>query len=222
MKQLMIFGDSIVKGVTYYDAGYHLCKEHNFDALTRQGISVSNFAKMGACTDTGLKIAEKRLAPCGPDTTILLAFGGNDCDFDWQAISENPEGTFLPKTPEPQFVENYRRLIALAQKTGARVAMLSLVPLESHRFMQHVSAGRSFDNILRWLGDIDRISRWQEYYNDMVCQLARSLGCQLIDLRAEFLKSPSFLSLISDDGIHPTQQGHDLVHSCVSRALAAT
>ena len=100
--------------------------------------------------------------------------------------------------------------------------MLSLVPLESHRFMQHVSAGRSFDNILRWLGDIDRISRWQEYYNDMVCQLARSLGCQLIDLRAEFLKSPSFLSLISDDGIHPTQQGHDLVHSCVSRALAAT
>ena len=60
-KRLVIFGDSIAKGVTYQDGRYHLCSEHNFDALAQKGIMVSNFAKMGACSDTVLAIAKKRL-----------------------------------------------------------------------------------------------------------------------------------------------------------------
>ena len=46
-KRLVIFGDSIAKGVTYQDGRYHLCSEHNFDALAQKGIEVSNFAKPG-------------------------------------------------------------------------------------------------------------------------------------------------------------------------------
>lgn len=59
-KRLVIFGDSIAKGVTYQDGRYHLCSEHNFDALAQKGITVSNFAKMGACSDTVLTIAKKQ------------------------------------------------------------------------------------------------------------------------------------------------------------------
>ncbi|MFR4594980.1 MAG: SGNH/GDSL hydrolase family protein, partial [Oscillospiraceae bacterium] len=83
-KRLVIFGDSIAKGVTYQDGRYHLCSEHNFDALAQKGIVVSNFAKMGACSDTVLAIAKKRLDAC-EGAQVILSFGGNDCDFDWQA-----------------------------------------------------------------------------------------------------------------------------------------
>ena len=31
MKKLMIFGDSIIKGVTYNGQSYHLCQDHDFD-----------------------------------------------------------------------------------------------------------------------------------------------------------------------------------------------
>ena len=61
--------------------------------------------------------------------------------------------------------------------------------------------------------------RWQEYYNDLVCRLSRELSCPLLDLRPEFLRSPVFPSLISADGIHPTQAGHDLVHRCALDAV---
>ena len=220
-KKLVIFGDSIAKGVTYHDGRYRLCQAHNFEALAAQGVEIANYAKMGACTDTGLAIVKKRLECCeGAD--VLLSFGGNDCDFDWQAVSDQPQEEHLPKVPPEQFLENYRALIHLAREKGKNVWLSSLVPLEAHRFLDHVSQGRSRETILGWLGDVDRIFRWQEYYSEMVCRLARELSCPLLGLRMEFLKNPVFPALISNDGIHPTQQGHDLVHSCVSRALAAT
>jgi len=98
--------------------------------------------------------------------------------------------------------------------------MTSLVPLEAHRFLDHVSQSRSKEHILSWLGDADRIFRWQEYYNDLVCRLARELSCPLLELRPEFLKDPAFPTLISNDGIHPTQKGHDLVHRCVEEVFS--
>ena len=218
-KSLIIFGDSIAKGVTYQDGRYHLCQGHNFDMLSALGITVENFSKMGACTDTGLAIAQKRLPACPEGSTVLLSFGGNDCDYDWQAISDRPKDLHEPKIPAQQFLENYRQLVRMAKDAGAQVLMTSLAPIDAHRYMQHISTGRSYENILSWLGDIDRLSRWQEYYSDLACRLARELGVELLDLRTEFLKSPVFPSLISCDGIHPTQTGHDLVHSCVAQAL---
>ena len=174
-KRLVIFGDSIAKGVMFQDGRYHLCRAHDFDALAQQGVEALNFATM--------------------------------------------DGVHLPKIPAEQFLENYRALMDLVRQTASRVWISSLVPLEAHRFLDHVSQGRSRENILTWLGDTDRIFRWQEYYNDLVCKLARELSCPLLELRPEFLKHPAFPALLSMDGIHPTQAGHDLVHRCALDAV---
>ena len=219
MKKLMIFGDSIIKGVTYSGQSYHLCQDHDFDTIAAQGVTVENYARMGATIDAGLKQIDRRLAPCAEDTTVLFCFGGNDCDFDWQAVSDHPEEAHLPKIPAEQFLENYRALMDLVRQTASRVWISSLVPLEAHRFLDHVSQGRSRENILTWLGDTDHIFRWQEYYNDLVCKLARELSCPLLELRPEFLKHPAFPALLSMDGIHPTQKGHDVIHRCVAEAI---
>ena len=55
MKKLMIFGDSIIKGVTYSGQSYHLCQDHDFDTIAAQGVTVENYARMGATIDAGLK-----------------------------------------------------------------------------------------------------------------------------------------------------------------------
>ena len=39
MKKLVIFGDSIIKGVTFNGQAYHLCQQHDFDALAAQGVT---------------------------------------------------------------------------------------------------------------------------------------------------------------------------------------
>ena len=220
MKKLMIFGDSIIKGVTYSGQSYHLCQDHDFDSIAAQGVTVENYARMGATIDAGLKQIDQRLAPYAEDTTVLFCFGGNDCDYDWTAISEDPDGEHLPHTPSEKFIDQYCTAIRKAQSAGARVAMTSLPPLEQERYFSFITRGLSAENILHWLGDTDHLYRWQEYYNAMVAQLSRAFGCRLVDLRAEFLKSRVFPTLIGADGIHPTQAGHDLIHHTVQSALA--
>ena len=83
MKRLMIFGDSIMKGVTFNGQKYQLCQEHNFDFLAKRNIAVQNFSKMGATVTTGLSILKRKLAaqPDASDTTVLFSFGGNDWHF---------------------------------------------------------------------------------------------------------------------------------------------
>ena len=39
MKKLMIFGDSIIKGVTYSGQSYHLCQDHDFDTIAAHEFS---------------------------------------------------------------------------------------------------------------------------------------------------------------------------------------
>ena len=202
MKKLMIFGDSIIKGVTYSGQSYHLCQDHDFDTIAAQGVTVENYARMGATIDAGLKQIDRRLAPCAEDTTA------------------DPDGEHLPHTPSERFIDGYCTAIRKARQAGARVAMTSLPPLEQSRYFSFITKGLSAENILRWLGDTDHLYRWQEYYNDMVTQLSRAFGCRLVDLRAEFLKSRVFPSLIGTDGIHPTQAGHDLIHQSVQTALS--
>ena len=107
MKKLMIFGDSIIKGVTYSGQSYHLCQNHDFDTIAAQGVTVENYARMGATIDAGLKQIDRRLAPCAEDTTVLFCFGGNDCDYDWKAISADPDGEHLPHTPSERFIDGY-------------------------------------------------------------------------------------------------------------------
>ena len=143
MKNLKIFGDSIIKGVTYNGQSYHLCQEHDFDTLRAQGVTVENNAKMGATIDAGLKQLDRKLGACDSDTTVLFCFGGNDCDYDWKAISEDPDGEHLPHTPSEQFIDRYCTAIRKAQSAGARVAMTSLPPLEQERYFTFITRGRS-------------------------------------------------------------------------------
>lgn len=221
MKQLMIIGDSIMKGVTFNGQKYQLCQEHNFDFMSQRNIKVQNCSKMGATVTTGLSILKRKLAAQDPgDCTVLFSFGGNDCDYDWAKISADPDGSFLPNTPQDTYIDAYRDAIRTARNAGARVAVTSLLPIDAERYMDHISQGNSYDNILHWLGDVGHLYRWQEFYSNLSCTMARAFGCQLIDLRSEFLKVKNFRTLLGQDGIHPTQAGHDIIHNCVSAALA--
>jgi len=63
------------------------------------GIAVKNFAKFGCTITTGEKIIEKHVSELSKNKYIALEFSGNDCDFDWSAISERPDEQHVAKTP---------------------------------------------------------------------------------------------------------------------------
>ena len=221
MKKLIIYGDSIMRGITYSEQmGRHkLCKGYDFKSITEVGYEIKNRARMGATIVRGMDILESTLDDCGAGAVVLFEFGGNDCDHDWNAVSESPTEKHLPHIDEDTFVSYYKAAIAKARAAGATVVMTNMIPIDADRYMQTISRSNSYENILSWLGDASMLYRFQEHYNRIVERLAIEVGCPMIDLRGEFLLSHDYKALISADGIHPTEAGHDLIEQTLKDFL---
>ncbi len=221
MKQIFIFGDSILKGVTYNEeAGRHKLLPGRFSTLADRGWEVRNCSLMGATVEEGISLLRRKLTTADDDTTVLLEYGGNDCDYRWADISADPTAPHLPKTPLDHFTRLYGELVACAREKGASVFICNLVPLDAAKYIRWISRGLNYDTILGWLGDASMLYRWHEHYSRTTEKLAETLDCPLIDLRQPFLMSHRYPELLSGDGIHPTAAGHALIEETVAAALA--
>ena len=227
MKRILIFGDSILKGVYYCgEEGRHRLYRERTGELVRAGFEVKNCSVMGATVSTGEELLHRKLADVLPadgedrsDTAVILEYGGNDCDYKWQDISADPNGEFLPNTPEETFVNRYRACIDYVRSTGAKAYLCNLVPLDPERYMEWISRDLSRDNILRWLGDVGRLYRWQEFYSRIAERIASLASVPLIPVREAFMATGGYRGLISPDGIHPTVEGHRVIDRVLIEAM---
>ena len=109
------------------------------------------------------------------------------------------------------------KLIDYARSKGAEVAICTLVPIDSQKFMNWVSRGLNYENILNWLGDVDRISRWQEYYSKLSEKVAKIAHCKILDLRSIFKGSMD--NFIGIDGMHPSAEGHTKIREAFQQKI---
>lgn len=211
---ICLFGDSIMKGVVLNDMrGRYTLLKKSFANLfcSGTGVVVENYAKFGCTIQAGIKIIEKQAASLAGYRYAALGFGGNDCDFDWSAVSEHPEKPHCAKTPLSEFEALYSEAIDKVTAFGSRPVLFSLPPLDSCRYFSWISKGLNPDNILHWLGDVECIYRWHEMYNLVVMKLAAVKNVPLIDIRRVFLEYGNYKELYCGDGIHPNEAGHLLI-----------
>ncbi len=219
---LIVYGDSIMKGVRYAGGKYSVSsfwEDHLRDLF---GMNVINRSRFGCTIGKALPIIRKKTAAQDEDKNyVILEFGGNDCDYDWDAISADPSGRHQCKTPPEVFVANYREAISVLRENGDHPVMLTLPPIIAERYLDFVCRnGASRSNILKWLGSVFSIERWQKTYSELVRQIAREEQVDLIDLRADFPSSVRELEkLICSDGIHPTESGQQLICQILSNRL---
>ncbi len=220
MKKVLIFGDSIMRGVYYSEeAGRHKLYRDRFALLKNRGFDVINSSSMGATVETGRDLIQRKLTIPAEDTTVIFEYGGNDCDFKWAEISDDPTGDFSPNTPADKFESIYGSLINYAKSMGAVVKLCNLVPLDAEKYLRWICRNLSYENIIGWLGDSSMLYRWHEYYNRTAEALAKKYGAELIDIRSPFLLSHKYRDCISPDGIHPTVEGHKMIDELIAEAV---
>lgn len=217
--KICVLGDSVAKGVVYDERrGKYAFLKDSFINLYSKGrnIEVKNLARFGCTTVRGKTLLQKQEGSLSQYDYTILEFGGNDCNFNWEEISLAPEREHSPAVPVPLFEKNYSEILTRIRIYGSRPILLSLPPLDQRRFFNWICRGRSRENILRWLGGIDYIYRWQEAYNLIVFQLAQRHRVPLIDIRKIFLESRCYEDLFCVDGMHPSQKGHALINSALA------
>ena len=221
MNNIYVYGDSIMKAtIPDENMKYHFFANEYMEKFLKLPVSIVNRAKFGAYAEKGLAIIEKDLAK-GVDCDIaLVEFGGNDCNFDWSAIAVSPEAQHDPKTLPEKFIETMTKIISRLRENGIRPVMMTLPPVDAQRYFNFITRdGKNGENILKWLGDVEIISRYQKMYSDAVSKLASHLQVFCIDIRG-YLSEYSLSEIISADGIHPSSKGYKLIFDRLYEVLA--
>ncbi|HPE94975.1 MAG TPA: SGNH/GDSL hydrolase family protein [Bacillota bacterium] len=219
--KICVFGDSITRGVVLDENGKYVFLKESFISLLESSgrYIIENFSKFGCTVDKGIAMMRKCEKEISESDITLLEFGGNDCDFDWKAVSDDPYYKHIPKTPIELFSELYAKAIERIRELGSTPVMLTPPPIDAEKYFRHFSVDLVPERVLIFLGNVMHISRWQEMYSIAASRVARELSVPLIDIRSPFLARPDFDSLICSDGIHPSTAGHRLMFGALRDAF---
>ena len=114
------------------------------------------------------KSIERHLKGIKAGDRVVLQYVGNYCDYDWAAVSANPDGEHLPAVNFGQFRELYNYAIRQIQTLGATAALLTLPALLPQRYFDHICRNLNRSHILHWVGDdVCRFNRWREEYKQL-------------------------------------------------------
>jgi lysophospholipase L1-like esterase len=216
---LVVFGDSITKGVIYDNekSRYSNIKDC-FVNLIGDSVkgTVHNAGRFGSTIMRGIGKMYNDVMKKTPDI-VLIEFGGNDCDFDWEDIAHNPDTVHKPNTEIFTFRDTLMNMIDTLRKADITPVLMTLPPLDSRRYFKWVTKGdeSAEQNVLHFLGSEIEIFNWHNLYNETIAEVADKTKTLLIDVKAEFLKYRDYSHFLCIDGIHPNVEGHSLIADVV-------
>ena len=225
--RIAALGDSITKGVVLNDQNRYSAAEQSFlDILSSElDLRVDNYGKFGCTVSYGNSVLERHAADIADSDYTFIEYGGNDCDFDWIKIAQDPHGEHKARTPLEEFTEELSSLVAKIKELGSVPVLITLPPILSDTYFSFLSRSISDEqknNIKEWLGgDVGIITRWHESYNRALFQVANQTRTQIIDITTPFDTFRGDLtSLYCQDGIHPNARGHKLIaHTIINMYL---
>lgn len=217
MKQILrakIYGDSIMKG-TILDTGYRyhvIMNEYLVKLYDRFGIEAENRARFGITVQRGHSILLRDIDEGLDCELALVEFGGNDSDFKWNEISMEPDKEHLPLTSMADFKQNIASMTEELRAQGVQPIMMTLPPIEPNRYLDFVSRnGNSRENILKWLGYVEKIYETHKSYSDAVAEIAQERMVPLVDVRSAFPSGDALGEYMCIDGVHPDKKGYQLI-----------
>lgn len=217
MKQILranIYGDSIMKG-TVLDDGYryHATMNRYLSALyERFGIEAENRSKFGITVRRGHSILQRDISDGLDCELALVEFGGNDSNFHWDEISLFPQREHLPFTSMADFVDNLAAMVDELRLQSVQPVMMTLPPIDPQRYFDFIIRnGNNRENILHWLGSVQKIYDVHASYSSAAASVAKDKGVPLVDVRNEFPHGDALCEYVCIDGIHPNEKGYKLI-----------
>ena len=118
-KQVYIYGDSLLKA-TMPDEGVSLSfpLRRGTARYPERRTQVVNRSKMGATISKGESLVQHDLDRGLEADYALVAYGGNDSDYDWAAIDADPAGNHHPRTELSAFREKLRHTVTMLRGEG--------------------------------------------------------------------------------------------------------
>lgn len=224
LNKISVFGDSILKGVVFDEmtGKYKFLKENAVRAFSNiSHIAVENYSKFGSTVSMGLDKLNKLIMKDKDDSdVVLIEFGGNDCDFNWDNVCSNPLENHIPNTAYQKFVDTISDMIDAVINVGKRPIVMNLPPIDYERYFSWITKGNQIreEKIMQFLGDKNYIYRHQELYSRAIETVAKAKDIYVINVRDAFLSIPRYSDYLCADGIHPNEKGQEIIKNAFLKA----
>lgn len=222
--KIVCFGDSLTRGVSFVRGRLRIIKENYpsflqdmFSSNQEECISVVNKGVFNDNSDLLLKRLDKDVIEEHPDFTII-GIGGNDCNFEWKEVAENPGENHNPIVPIERYIENLKTMIFTLKEEGITPIILTLPPLDPVRYYQYISKQYG-SAISHWISMVGGIEHWHGMYNQALNKFVDGIDAIKIDVRTALKKAGDLSQYISQDGIHLTPIGYQEVSKTIFKEL---
>ena len=203
--KLVVFGDSILKGVITIPDSKNLFDVTENDSLSlaqkELGFELDNRSIYGNITSKGLVKLQKFLEKGGQADFCIIEFGSNDCDYDW--------GSLVQKVPLEQYLENLKQMVSLCRANKITPLMMGLIPYVCEDWFKTIIKGQDQAAILNFLGGkAETLGKNQLIYKNAQADFVQENKVQFLDPWPIF---QDHKELMCYDGIHPNEQGYQLL-----------
>jgi lysophospholipase L1-like esterase len=214
IEKISVYGDSILKGAVTGTSSGHLFDIIENDSLSlaqkKLGFSLNNQSVFGNIITKGIRKLKKDLEKNSTGDLAIIESGGNDCDYDWNVVCENPSEKILPRVPLENFLATIGEMVDLCRENRITPLLMTMPPLVADRWFAHICRGYDAEKVRAFVGEGDGevLYRNHEFYNANLLEFCLKKNVQFVDMRKKFLGSENFRSLMCQDGIHPNESGY--------------
>lgn len=224
IQKISAYGDSILKGaVTGMGTGhlFDIIEESSLVIASRTlGFELNNQSVFGSIMTKTLRRLTKDIEKGIVGDLAIIESGGNDCDYDWTAVSAAPEAQHEPRTALADFMRMTDEAVQKCRDAKITPLIMTMPPLVADWWFEHISEGQNKEAVLNVCkGDPLRPYRNHELYNLSLVEYAHAHDVQLVDMRKAMLCAPDYRTLMCKDGIHPNQDGYKYMASIWEQAL---
>ena len=203
--KLVVFGDSILKGVITIPNSEKLFDTTENDSLSlaqkELGFELDNRSIYGNITSKGLVKLQKFYEKGGEADFCVIEFGSNDCDYDW--------GTLVQKVPLEDYLANLAAMIKLCRDHKVTPLMMGLIPYVCDDWFKTIIKGQDEKAILDFLGGSpETLGKNQLIYKNAQADFVQKNNVQFLDPWTIF---EGHKELMCFDGIHPNEKGYELL-----------
>lgn len=103
------------------------------------GLEIHNSSLFGSTIKKGVQLLQRSINRGLSCDVALIEYGGNDCDYQWADIAENPSGEFLPNIPIELFCTTLQNMLETLRSRGIKPILMTLPPIDSIRYFNHIS-----------------------------------------------------------------------------------
>lgn len=220
--KIICFGDSITRGVSYVNGRLRILKKNYPTVLQKlvTGNSEAEVVNKGVFNDTSDLLVQrlgKDVLAEKPNCAII-GVGGNDCNFKWDEVAQHPEKEHDAIVPIDRYLDNIKKMSKILKQAGITPVILTLPPLDPVRYYQFIS-DKYGTAISHWISTRGGIEHWHSLYNRSLKKWLGQSEIPHIDVRTSLKKAGDLCELISEDGIHLTEEGYKAMGKIIYEEL---